>query len=605
MRKITLQIICCICIVSLASAQKNADTRFNGLDTAFARVLKEFHTAGFVVAVVEKNKIVYSKGFGYRNYESKLPVTTNTLFAIGSCTKAFTSSLLGLLRQENKIDFDKPVRNYLPELKFYNDELNNKVTLRDMMCHRTGLPRHDYSWYFFTTPSRDSLIQRIQYLEPSAGLREKWQYNNFMFLVQGAVAEKITGKTWEENIKQRIFQPLGMTTSMFSVDEMKKNEDAAIGYGLEKDTVISKTDYFHIDAMGPAGSINSNANEMSNWVMTWLNHGKFNGKQILPDSYVTEAMSAQMAIGGSSSLPAKEHPDLFLADYGFGWILSSYRGHFSVGHGGNIDGFSASTSFFPTDSVGIVVLVNQSNSGVTSVVRNIMADRVLKLKQTDWTTDLKKALEKNRLNAIAGEKAKISGRKPNTKPTHELKDYSGLFKNSGYGVMDVYVSHDSLFVSFGDHNLWLRHYHYDMFEPIAREANGFDTTETNLPAQFQMNLAGDIESVSFPFEPALKDPITFSRIPRPKTVNKDSLLKFAGEYDFNGVTAIVSLRNDKNLFLSVPGQPEYELVQIEENKFNIKSFSGYTILFTTNASNEVIELVSIQPNGTYKATRKK
>src|SRR5262249_10936630 len=141
--------------------------------------------------------------------------------------------------------------------KFYNDEMNNKITLRDMMCHRTGLPRHDFSWYYFQTSSRDSLVQRIQYMEPSAGIREKWQYNNFMFLAQGVTIEKITNKSWEDNVREKIFGPLNMTHSVFSIEDMTKSGDAAYGYNLIKDALIKKTDYFHIDAMGPAGSINS------------------------------------------------------------------------------------------------------------------------------------------------------------------------------------------------------------------------------------------------------------------------------------------------------------------------------------------------------------
>lgn len=345
MRKIIALLLCTATATSFAQKQKSTeDKRFAGLDTAFARVLKEWHAAGFAVAVVAKDKVIYAKGFGYRDYENKIPVTSNTLFAIGSCTKAFTSSLLGMLSKDGKVDFDKPVRTYLPDLKFYNDELNDHVTLRDMMCHRTGLPRHDYSWYLFQSRSKDSLVQRIQFMEPSAELREKWQYNNFMFLLQGVATEKITGKSWEDNIREKIFQPLGMTNSDVSLGEWAKSSDAAYGYDVKNDSIIKKMDYYDIAAMSPAGSINSSVNDMSKWVITWINGGKFNGKEILPASYITQAMSSQMVIG--AALPDKEKTDIYFSNYGFGWFLASYRGHYRVEHGGNIDGFSASTSFF-------------------------------------------------------------------------------------------------------------------------------------------------------------------------------------------------------------------------------------------------------------------
>ena len=221
------------------------------------------------------------------------------------------------------------------------------------------------------------MLMRVQYQEPNAGIREKWQYNNFMFLAQGVMAEKLTGKTWEENIKQRFFDSLGMRRSNFSIEEMVKDTNHSIGYTVEKDSIIKKTDYYHIMGMSPAGSINSSVSEMANWVIAWINGGKYAGKEILPSAYVQDAISSQMVITGG--VPDKEHPDIHFSNYGLGWFLASYRGHYRVEHGGNIDGFSASTCFFPSDSIGIIVLTNQNGSAVPSVARNIVADRMLKL----------------------------------------------------------------------------------------------------------------------------------------------------------------------------------------------------------------------------------
>ncbi|HTQ66332.1 MAG TPA: serine hydrolase [Puia sp.] len=602
MRRILTPVLCFLVVSSFAQ-KSSTDNRFAGFDTAFAHVLKDWHAAGFAVAIVEKNKIIYAKGFGYRDIESKSPVTSNTLFAIGSCTKAFTASLLGMLRRDDKVDFDKPVRNYLPDLKFYNDEMNDKISLRDMMCHRTGLPRHDFSWYYFRTPSRDSLIHRIQYMEPSAGLREKWQYNNFMFLAQGVVVEKLTGKSWEENIREKIFQPLGMTHSVLSIEDMIKSGDAAIGYELKNDTLIKKTDYYHIDAMGPAGSINSCVNDMGNWVITWINGGKFNGREIIPAAFESEAISSQMI--AAPALPDKDKKDLYFANYGFGWGLSSYKGHYRVEHGGNIDGFSASTCLFPSDSIGIVVLVNQGGSYIPAIVRNLVADRMLGLKYFDWNSDLKKTADNARKTAKEREKSAVSNRVAYTKPSHDLKDYTGLYNNKGYGTFEVSFVHDSLFVFIGTHIWWLRHYHYDWFEPFEKDPrDGIDTSDKSEPIQFQTNKAGEIESASVAFEPTLK-PIVFSKTPKAKEISKDSLQKFVGEYELSSVVIKVYIKGEKTLCMLVPGQPEYELVPVDKNKFSIKSLNGYTVQFNANDKNEITELLSIQPNGTFKIPRKK
>lgn len=590
--------------LSFAQKKKNpADKRFAGLDTTFARVLKEWHAAGFAVAVVEKNKVVYANGFGYRDVEKKLPVTANTVFAIGSCTKAFTASLIGWLTKDNQVDLDKPVRNYIPELKFYNDEMTDHITLRDMMCHRTGLPRHDFSWYFFPSGSRDSLLQRIQYMEPTAGLREKWQYNNFMFMLQGLLVEKLTHQSWEQNIQQRFFQPLGMSSSDLSIDELVKTNEPAIGYGLKNDSLIKQLDYYPIKAMGPAGSINSSVNDMAKWVITWINGGKYDGKEIIPASYVSEAMSSQMVIAGG--LPSKEKPDLHFANYGFGWFLSSYRGHYRVEHGGNIDGFSASTCFFPTDSIGIIVLCNQNGSAVPGVVRNILADRMLNLKYFDWQTDLKTATDKAMAVAREAEKNATATLASGTKPSHELKDYQGLYGNKGYGVFEVAWQRDSLFAIMGSHTYWLRHHHYDVFEPIEKSLkDGVDTTQRGELIQFNMNMAGDIVTASVPLEPSLK-PIEFTKTPKAKELSKEELQKYVGEYDLSNVTIKVFIKGEKTLYLLVPGQPEYELVPVEKDKFAIKILNGFTVQFHTNDAGEVTELLSIQPNGTFKAIRKK
>ncbi|PWT71087.1 MAG: penicillin-binding protein [Bacteroidetes bacterium] len=586
-------------------AQKSKPVNsFAGFDTAFARILKDWHAAGFAVAVVDRNKVIYAKGFGYRNIEERKPVTPNTLFAIGSCTKAFTASILGMLRQEGKVDFDKPVRSFLPELKFYNDEMNNQITLRDMMSHRTGLPRHDYSWYYFSTKSRDSLIQRIRYLEPTAEIRQKWQYNNFMFMALGAVAERLTGRSWEENVRERIFLPLNMNHSVFTIQDMIRSDDAAVGYELFKDSIIKRTDYYYIDdAMSPAGAINSNVNDMSSWLITWINGGRFNGKEIIPAAFVSEALSSQMVVAGG--FPTTENKDLYFANYGLGWFLSSYRGHYRVEHGGNIDGFSADASFFPSDSLGIIVLVNQNNSVVPSIVRNMIADKLLELSPKDWNSYLKNSVAKAKSAEKDREKSEFSNKKQNTAPSHPLKDYTGLYDNKGYGTIEIALLNDSLFAIFGKHKMWLRHYHYDWFQPFENDAkDGIDTSDKNEPIQFLTGMAGNIESATIVFASGLQ-PINFIRIPMSKEMSKDSLRKFVGNYELSGIEMKVYTRNENTLYLFVPGQPEYELVPIDKNKFSIKSLTGFTIQFNQNDKNEVTELLSIQPNGTFKATRKK
>lgn len=589
------------------SSKKGADApdkRLAGLDTTFARVLKEWNAAGFAVAVVEKNRVIWAKGYGYRDFEHKLPVTANTRFAIGSCTKAFTSTLIGLLNKEGKVDYDKPVSTYLPDVKFYNDELYSKVTLRDMMCHRTGLPRHDYSWYLFTTESRDSLISRIQYLEPSAGLREKWQYNNFMFLLQGAVVEKLTGKSWEENVKERLFTPLGMTNSDLSVKEMAENEDVSYGYEAYSEELVKKMDYYQIKAMGPAGSINSSVTDMSRWLMAWINNGNVNGKEVFPIGYRNEAISGQMIIGGG--LPAAENPDIQFSNYGFGWMMCSYRGHYRVEHGGNIDGFSASTCFFPSDSIGIVVLSNQNGSQIPGIVRNYISDQLLNEKYTDWSSKSKKTVDASLKAIKEALKTASSNRKPNAPATHPVKDYEGIYANKGYGNFIIELKNDTLFARVQDKKFWLQHHHYDIFNGWLIQKPGKPDTVNQQPVlfQFNMDLSGDIQSTSIQLEPTIK-PIGFDRSAKELAITQDDLTKYTGEYLLGGVVAKFYLKGTNVLYLLVPGQPEYEMVPVEKDRFGLKTIKGYYTKFTVTEEGEVTEVIFQQPNGNFKATKKK
>lgn len=597
-----LLLLCCFATLSASAQKKGADKRFAGLDAQFEQVLKDWKAPGFAVAVVHKDKIIYAKGFGYRDYEQKLPVTPNTLFAIGSVTKSFTSSLMGLLRQDGKVDFDKPAVAYLPGMSFFNDAMNNSVTLRHMMSHQTGLPRHDFSWYFFNTASRDSMLQRVHYQEPTAGIGGRWQYNNFMFAAQGAIAEKLLGKSWEDAVRTRIFQPLGMTRSNFSVLELPRSGEAAFGYGLKGDTLIHKMPYYNINAMGPAGSINSSVNEMAAWLITWIQGGKYNGKEVLPAAYTTEAMSAQAII--NAGLPSKEKPDLHFAAYGYGWMLSSYRGHYRVEHGGNIDGFSASAAFYPTDSIGIVVLTNQNGSVVPSVVRNILSDRLLGLSPYDWSLDLKQSREKAK--AAQKEVAATKVAKAATRPTHALTDYAGTYTHPGYGTLTVSARGDSLFARTVEHTLYLHHNNYNVFDPfVVDPATGIDTTDNMpMPLQFCLSVTGEVESLAVPFEAGLQ-PLVFKKGPAVASVAQSDLQKYVGEYELAGATVKVYTKAANTLYVFVPGQPEYELVPNDKDKFALKVVSGFYVQFGVNDKGEVEALTFIQPNGNFKATRKK
>lgn len=422
-------------------------------------------------------------------------------------------------------------------------------------------------------------------------------------MVQGVVAEKLTGKSWEENIKTRFFDSLGMHHSSTSLEGFKV-EDAALGYNVVKDSVIKKSPYKNISVIGPAGSINSTVNDMARWVIAWINGGKFNGKQVLPAAYVTEASGTQMPIGGGR--PGKEMPDIYGASYGLGWMLSTYRGHYQVEHGGNIDGFSASTCFYPSDSIGIIILTNQSASPVPNLLRNIFSDRLLGVKYYAWNDTAMKKLNEMKSRDKDDKKkdtaavAKIKG----ADVIRSLRDYTGNYASNAFGKFEVIVQNDSLFALLPDSKEYLKHICYDVFQTYTVDKEtGIDSTEGGTKVKFNTDINGDITSAEADLN--VKDPVIFSRTAKPIPLGKETLQKYIGVYLFGGMEATVHLKGDDQLMLDVPGQTDYTLVPVEKDKFNLKDVKGFTIEFNINEKGEVTGLTSVQPNGRFKADKKK
>lgn len=574
------------------------EQRLRGIEAQLEPLLNEWKTVGFAVGVVYKDKVIYEKGFGYRDLDQKLPVTPNTLFAIGSCTKAFTDALLGQLQNEGKLDFDQPVTTYLPQLRFFTPELTSQVTVRDMMSHRTGIPRHDGSWYYFPS-SRDSLLRRMQYMEPAATLRQKFLYNNFMYMALGALAEQLTGQSWESLVRERILNPLKMENTNLSVSDMTSASDASLGYRVVKDSLIRKEEYYNSGGMSSAGSINSSVAEMTQWVKLWINGGKLAGREILSASYIKEAMSSQMVV---FDFPYTEVPDLFLGNYGMGWMMFSYKGHFRVEHGGNINGFSAYTSFFPTDSIGIVVLANQGNSPLPYIIENTLADRLLNAPAFDWNGRIKQDVVKEKAAQKAVPKPNVHS---NTLPSHSLDELAGTYTHPGYGSITLYVKDDSLLSQMKNHKLWYRHVHYDIFEPIELSPDNDPDEQSWVKIQFTMNPAGDIDGFNFDgIEPALGKPIVFKKVLPPAKLVGVVDRPYEGDYEIEGGEKVsVFTMSDKRLFVILPGQPEMELIPIAQNRFMVINLDAHFVTFIIS-KNEPVKLEFEQPIGKDVLTRK-
>lgn len=579
--------LACLAMLSFEGYSQKTEPRFAGLDTMIGRILKEWNVPGVSISVVEKNKVLFASGFGYKDIENKKPVTENTLFAIGSCAKAFTASLLSNEMKEGKLDLDAPINTYFPELRFYNNELTANVTLRDMLCHRTGVPRHDFSWYSGAAISRDSLVRLIRFLEPSAPIRQSFQYNNLMYVAVANLLEKMNRKSWEEQIHERFFVPLGMANS--TTGTIPINGDVAYGYVYKNGQTI-KLEFLTNDMKGiaPAGGITSSAKDMANWLMMWTNQGKFNGKEVISSNFYNQAISSQMVANGN--LPSKMLPDNYFFNYGLGWYTSNYRGHYGVGHGGNINGFSSFISFLPGDSIGVFVAANQNNSQVPRILSSIILDKMIGAPFRDWNTILKTPANNNAIPVKNEEPAK---------PSHSLTEFEGTYKSDSYGTISIKADNGVLTGTFNRWKLKIKHLHHNYFKFIA-DYDAVDETNA-VDGEFSITSEGAIGSLKMPFEDNIKE-IEFKK-QIVSQLSKEELKKYVGDYEFSGVMAKISLTESGVLKALIPGQPEYELVHDKQDEFSLKGVKGVNLKFERDDTQNISTCIFVQPNGTFKAKK--
>jgi CubicO group peptidase (beta-lactamase class C family) len=576
-----------------ASPVAKARTALEGFDDVVIKGLSQIKVPGVAIAVVKDTEIVYAKGFGFRDIEKKLPITPDTLMAIGSCTKAFTTFALGTLVDQGKVEWDKPVRNYIPWFRLFDVVAGERLTPRDLVTHRSGLPRHDLVWYNNYTATREQLVRRLAFLPPSADLRVKWQYNNLMFLTAGYLVETLTGKPWEDSVRALVFDPLEMTRSNFSVADCQKDADFAQPYD-ERDGKITKIPFRNITTVGPAGAINSSATEMAHWVMVHINRGKYKDRQVVNPITLADMHAAYMPTGATST-----RPDISPADYGLGWFIDTYRGHQRVQHGGNIDGFSALVSLYPNDGLGFVVLTNKNGTPFPGLVVQTAADRIFGLEPVDWIGDAAKRQAEGQEAEKAAEQKKATRRRPGTTPSHKLDEYAGDYWHPGYGALKVELKGNTLQFTYNAITTPLEHWHYDTFSGGKAD----DPTFRDMKLTFRTDVNGNVAAVAAPFEPTLDD-VVFTKKPDATLSDPAYLKKVVGSYQLMSQAITVGLRGD-SLTMTVPGQPTYDLIPELGGEYSLKQVKVISLRFVEDAKGQVTGIEIYQPTGVFEAKRVK
>jgi CubicO group peptidase (beta-lactamase class C family) len=455
---------------SLATAQTAAPVP-QDLDGFAARVLKEFEVPGLAVAIVKDGKVVLAKGYGVRKLGEAAPVDENTLFGIASNTKAFTAAALAMLVDEGKISWDDPVTKHLPSFQLYDPYVTREMTIRDLLTHRSGLGlgAGDLLWWPPTDYSREEIIRRFRHVKPATSFRSRYAYDNVLYMIAGQIVAAVSGKSWDDFIKERIFAKLGMTASNTTVEALLNSRDSATPHAKVEGRLKTIAPQ-PLENVGPAGSINSSVAEMSKWLIAQLNRGQIGeGRRLFSERQSREMWSAQTITPLGDPPPHLAPLKANFSAYALGWGLTEYRGFKTVSHTGGLMGYVSRVTLVPDLNLGVVVLTNQQSGGAFQSLTYRILDHYMKAPATDWVGAFKKSEEMSLARAAEVEKRLASTRDAGSKPSLPVAKYAGRYTDAWYGDITISQEADKLVIRFSHTPLLvgdLEHWQHDTF--VAR-----------------------------------------------------------------------------------------------------------------------------------------
>ena len=489
-----------------ATATTAPDTALTaGLDAWLEAQRVAWRVPGLAVALVKDGQVAYAKGFGMRDAAQTLPVDTDTLFRGASTTKSFCAALVAMLVDEGRLAWDAPVTTYIPGLRFAGGDEYGSVSLRDLLSHRSGLPRHELLWYHNQTLTAQGLVARLPFLALSAPLRARYQYCNLTYALAGLAIERVTGQGWQAFAKARLFDPLGMARIKLSAPEMAQDSNHAIGHTTRARTLLP-VPLRHDPLLGPAGAINASVTEYAKWVQLQLAQGQWGGRRLVSTMSMAAMWEPLILTSGTPRAP-----DFERGHYGLGWRIDRYRDTLRVAHGGDLNGHTSRVVLLPQRNVGLVVMVNHGSHPVANAVTPDLLDRLLGLPPGDHsgrTIARRNAAEAAEAAAAATPRTDPNAEKfiPGTRPSHPLSAYAGTYRHAGYGDMQVGHTAEGLSVRYNDMPAALKHGHFDVFEvrtdrPEHGEFNGirlvFQGDEAGKLAAFTAVLDNDVRPVLF------------------------------------------------------------------------------------------------------------
>jgi CubicO group peptidase (beta-lactamase class C family) len=493
--------------LALIALTAPAQTLGRDVDRLAAITLSTWHVPGLAVAVVQDDRVVLAKGYGVKEIGGSDRVGADTLFQIGSTTKAFTTTAMAILADEKKLDWDDPVRKHLPRFHLSDPCADSLVTLRDIVSHRTGVARHDELWDN-TALTRDEILHRVAFLKVSKPIRSAYQYNNIMFMAAGEVVASAGKMPWDDFVRARIFEPLGMSHTRTLFADWAPSDHALGHRWLHNQITLQPIE--DETALAPAGTIMSSANDMARWLRFQLAGGTIDGKRIVSAEALAVTRTPLMPI----PLDRAAHelnPFSNVQSYAMGWNVSDYRGELLVSHAGALNGFRAQVAFLPYRNAGVVVMINVGRGYAGAALRNAILDLLLapsgaagfsppsatsppratsppSAPARDWNAayaDFEKAAEALAVGRVWQRESK---RKPDAKPTHDLAAYAGTYHDPAYGDAVVAVENGALVVRWNNLTLPLVHSAYDTFTAVS------ETDDVDETVQFKLAPDGAVQS---------------------------------------------------------------------------------------------------------------
>lgn len=449
MKRIYFIVVFALGVACNSFAQSDSIPSFvkDSLDTYVNRALQEWQIPGIAVCIVKDGKTVLMKGYGVRDWDTNDPVDENTLFMIGSNSKAFTGTALAMLDADKKLSLDDKVTKWIPEFKLNNKAAGEQAIVRDLLCHRIGFQTFQGDFTYWTSNlTRSEVIEKMSHIKAEYPFRTTWGYTNAAFLTAGQIIPKATGLQWEDFVKQKIFDPLDMKNTLALSKDFPNAPNKCSPYTMQ-DGKIVKIPYCFIDNLAPAGSIGSSVNDMSHWVMMQLDNGKYNNTQVVPAAALTETRTPASILGNSRPLFNEGHFSL----YGLGWLLQEYCGKEIISHTGGVNGFVTSVTLIPEEKLGIIVFTNTDQNSFYEALKWEIMDAYLGKLYRNYS---KIYLDFYKHNFDKEQQKDMMLRDSvalNLKTAFPLKEYTGNYFNDVYGNMKVVLENGELKMKFSHH----------------------------------------------------------------------------------------------------------------------------------------------------------